>query len=148
MSLQQRLDIYARFGCLILSAEQAKAHKPEPGSVLIRIADCYFDQLKWGDLYVAILKSTFADIDFPQAYEEMMTEEQASEIAGFLRRHSHRKLVVHCHAGISRSSAVATAWARLHGNQALEDAIATSPIFYPNPHVLRLVTAALRIGTH
>jgi predicted protein tyrosine phosphatase len=63
----------------------------------------------WDD----ILRMAFWDItkriaDMRQEGQwlEPMNEDQAKEIADFIRKHWDKNIIVHCHAGISRSAAV------------------------------------------
>jgi len=69
-----------------------------------------------------------------------MTEFQAQRIAKFVAKHASRAtIVVHCLAGISRSSGVAAGIsAALGGDDAFR-----RPRHEPNPHVQRLVLAAI-----
>lgn len=135
-----RFTIYKRYGVLVLSENMAAAYKPEPETVLIRIKEPGgFKVFPHEDLYVDTLRMVFDDVDQPSVYDRLMTEEQAVEIVDFMDKHRDKKLVVHCQAGISRSSATACAWAYMQGLPELEEEIRQNPCFYPNAHVYRLL---------
>lgn len=93
-----------------------------------------------------VLELKFHDImeDLPEW--KTITDEQAKEIALFFKKHHYiNKLVVHCQAGISRSPAIAVAWARFKGNTEGENAVFNNPNFHPNGTVLHKVLKALSV---
>lgn len=57
----------------------------------------------------AVLRLQFDDIDTPQPGCQMFEEHDAHSLLAFVEAHAQTstELVVHCHAGISRSAAVA-----------------------------------------
>jgi len=142
-SFAARMQIYEDYGLLILSEGMAVQYKPEPHTVLVRIKDDEFATLKYPDLYEDILEVLFADIDQPSVYDQLMTEEQAQQIFNFMDKYRDRKFVVHCQAGISRSSAVGCSWAHMNGLPELEEKIRRTPCFYPNAHVYRRLVDAI-----
>lgn len=142
-SFAARMRIYEDYGLLILAEDMAVQYKPEPNTVLVRINDDQFAPLKYPDHYDDILEVLFADIDQPSIYDQLMTEEQAQQIFNFMEKYRDKKFVVHCQAGISRSSAVGCAWAYMNGLLELEEKIRRTPCFYPNAHVYRRLINAM-----
>ena len=134
-----RLNIYQKHGVLILAENTARIFIPESDSVLIRIREHQPTPFKNEELYVDVVNVVFDDIEDPSIYDKLMTPDDAKIIVDFMIKHFTKKLVVHCQAGISRSSATACAWAYLHQNKDLERDIRSSPLFYPNKHVYRLL---------
>ena len=86
----------------------------------------------------ALLQLAFADITTPQEGYNLFHDDQAHDILDFITTYwdEIETLLVHCDAGISRSSAVAAAIARLKLND--ESEFLESP-FEPNPKVYRIL---------
>jgi predicted protein tyrosine phosphatase len=70
----------------------------------------------WDD----VLRISFWDITRPitdsrdpSGQLQPMNEEQAKQIADFIKKHEEKSIVIHCHAGISRSAAVCRALLQL-----------------------------------
>ena len=86
----------------------------------------------------ALLRLAFADITRPMDDYLLFHDDQAHDILDFVTHHweHNRTLMVHCDAGISRSSAVAAAIARLKWRD--ESQFLESP-FEPNPLVYRTI---------
>jgi len=141
--IEERYAIYKQYGVLILPEYAAVKHFPDENSVLLRINDAFFEKLKYPEVYDDILEVCFADIDHPSFYDVMMTEDHAVEMVDFIEKHTDKKFVIHCQAGISRSSATACAWAYYHDEPEIESIIRNSPVFYPNAHVYRLLVTEI-----
>ena len=139
---QARFDIYAQHGVLILPEDMALTFQPEDDTVLIRIKGHEFKTLAV-DGYVARLHIMFGDTENGMDGQSPMTEAQARNMVEFMDKYRGKKLVVHCLAGISRSSATAKAWAYMNGNQELMDAIDQCPTFMPNKLVFGLLKAEI-----
>ncbi len=103
--------------------------------------------------YVDILQVIFDDltpeshnpVEFP--HHVVMTEEMAEEIVRFWDRWRNDvdRFVIHCTAGISRSSGVGSALARLEQNREAEAACYVGTV--PNMYVRQLIErAASRLG--
>ncbi len=92
-----------------------------------------------------VLYLQFDDVDGSQylmSDEVMMTEEQASQVAEFVRQHENASAILcHCQAGISRSSGCAAAIIKSSG--ADDMVIFNNYQYYPNRHVYKLVLNAL-----
>ena len=88
-----------------------------------------------------LLSLDFEDIEPADSYGEgkFFDREQARQVIKFLESlNSQDKLIVHCHAGISRSGAIGTFAAKLSG-QSVEDLHKCHPRVYPNSWVLNLL---------
>jgi predicted protein tyrosine phosphatase len=98
------------------------------------------------------LKLDFADIWQPTAGEVMANADHVTEILGFIRRWDRASpLVVHCYAGVSRSTASAfiAACALRPDTSEAEWAARirlVSPTATPNIHIVRLGDAILERG--
>lgn len=148
MSLYERLQIYKEHDVLVLPEDICVHYKPEPNCVLIRIkADASgnwkhlpewttFKPLQHPEMYVEVLEIVFDDVDRPQD-GKVIQPEQARSIVKFFDKHRDKKLVVHCAAGISRSSATACAWGVFHQKPEIEAAIRSRHCFIPNAVVYR-----------
>lgn len=98
---------------------------------------------------VAILSIEFMDADNPGDYDvygcmttidDLMTDEDAKKIVAFVEKYKDKRILVHCDAGISRSSAVAAAILKHYtGN---DDMIFDSRWYNPNRWVYRKVLEA------
>lgn len=121
-------------------------------ALLIRIADVgtHFKPLKNPDLYDAILEIHFNDINEEDDYwglsqkEEhemkLFNERHASMIYSFLDKHPDRgQIVVHCNAGVSRSSAVAMGIAEHYGDTGTLEQLKEIKRYLPNPRVLTIM---------
>lgn len=98
----------------------------------------------------SILRLCFCDADgpgrdvygFSAGEQDLMTDEDARKIAAFLHRHSNvDRVIVHCDAGISRSSGVAAAI--LKWSVGDDRAVFDNPKFYPNMWCYRKTLGAL-----
>lgn len=90
------------------------------------------------DHRVALLQLTFADITQPVSGFPLFCDDHAHDILDFVTQNWHAidTLLVHCYAGISRSSAVAAAISRLKFGD--EGEFLDSP-YDPNPRVYRIL---------
>lgn len=85
---------------------------------------------------VGLLRLAFADMTQPQPGFILFGDDHAHDILDFVT-HTWRRirtLMIHCHAGRSRSAAVAAAIARLKGSRTREF---LEPPYCPNPRVYR-----------
>lgn len=119
-----------------------------------------FVPLVFATAYVATVEVRYADVT-PQTWEYIypeehdlieaqrnaghamwvMTDEHAQQIADFLYLVQGQLdlLVVHCDAGISRSSAVATAAAEMYGLDEELERLQSNKRYSPNQYVLSMV---------
>lgn len=93
---------------------------------------------------VELLQLIFKDYRHPDPdLEYVFTREQADQIALFAERNWDRvgMLMIHCYAGISRSTAVAQAISDVYQPEYSE---LIGKVYWPNPHVYELVTEAFQ----
>lgn len=135
----------------VLSHHAATKYSPKQHghdrAVLIRITSMpEFEPLQHGDEFHDVLHLKFDDITatalrtLPEENALRMTifdETHACQILEFYRAH-HRDcdaIVVHCDAGISRSSAVAISLAEFGEHTDELERMTTGHTYWPNPHV-------------
>jgi len=138
-----------KHGLLILSHVRAAlefnpncAEHQYANPVLIRMIepDTNFLPLAY-PFYNDVLELKFEDIDMGPG---VISAEQALEIAKFFIKNKDTDLlVVHCRAGISRSSGVGVAWAVFKGDKELGDLIYACRAYIPNAKVATEVQIAL-----
>ena len=135
----RRLDIMNR-GTAIAYCKHEHISK----TIMISISTSYIDYeeepyIGNGNNIVDILRVSFVDADGVgdldvygnKADESMMfSDEQASQIVEFVKAHEDCNIIVHCDAGISRSSAVAASILRFYSGN--DDSIFNSRYYAPN----------------
>lgn len=107
---------------LVLSREQAKYVDPSVNYIVISITDTteYPAKLIDNKFCKGILRLAFHDIDREDIATKygynIITKEQAKQILEFVDDHINgiQLIVVHCEAGISRSSAIASALSEIY----------------------------------
>jgi len=105
-------------------------------------------QYKAGGFCKAALNLWFSDIDSPKSenkekYIKLITDDDAKKIKEFvdyIKTLKVEKLIIHCHAGISRSAAVAAAISRAETG---DDKEFFSERYFPNMKVYYTVLRAL-----
>lgn len=87
----------------------------------------------------------FDDIEKPLEGYHSITDEQAEDIAKFIKKWKNcDEIIVHCYAGISRSAAVAAAIYKYYGMDDLEETFFSKSSWYiPNMLVYKKVLRAL-----
>jgi len=144
MMNRKRFTIGARHGVYVLSQHLAVDFVPTRHSRIIRVASGFdFTPLPHRALYDEVLELVFADLD---SGDSAFTKAHADQILEVFTRHQEAKaihqdahLVVHCQAGISRSTAIACAYAVWSGNAELEEDIRTLGFAVPNSLVYRTI---------
>ena len=93
----------------ILSREGAERYEPQGIEVCISIADPAAPAARLSPRFAAILRLAFSDIVAVETPAEVLfTPDHTDAIVAFVDRWRHaERIVVHCHAGMSRSPAVA-----------------------------------------
>jgi predicted protein tyrosine phosphatase len=93
----------------VLSREAVERYQPERVEICISISDPMAPPTRLSPSFAAVLRLTFSDIVAVQCAEDVLfSPEHASAIVEFVERWRHAdRLVVHCHAGVSRSPGVA-----------------------------------------
>lgn len=127
---------------VVLSREDAERYEPRGREICISIADPDADPAQVSDDFAAVLRLNFTDIvEQEDPSDVLFSEDHARAIREFLDRWPEAtRIVVHCHAGISRSPGVALGlcdvrgWAtaeleRLHPgwNRLVRTALAATP---------------------
>lgn len=138
---------------LILSKDKAIKYEPRGKAVVIRMLEPEEGPVSLKGNYARKLCIPVHDItpsiNNPSNFV-LFSSEHAQAIVQFFRDIKEVKdleeVVIHCHAGISRSSAVAIAFAWFTQNKALENDILTSRRYAPNPHILACMAKELGIS--
>jgi predicted protein tyrosine phosphatase len=136
----------AQKGVLILSHSRARGFRPEKFGVttcsMIRVEDpnTAFKELIFKNQFKAISYFNFDDAvtEYNPAYGfmKLMTEQQAEEIVNFFEHiRDHQLVVVHCYAGVCRSSAIAAAFCKFIGDKETHELIWNCGKYVPNTHV-------------
>lgn len=140
----------AERGLLVLSHPEAAKFVPDPKQrdiILIRITDTEgrFKPLKSPSSYKDILCLKFDDVEQDSHSFKAITQQDAEKIADFLIKYKGMNLVVHCEAGISRSSGVGFCWAELNRDERVQRILVDSTGWYkPNYVVVAEVRRALK----
>jgi len=102
---------------LVLSREAAERYEPTGTEVCISISDPEAPPAQLSASFAAVLRLAFNDIDAAQTPEDVLfAVEHAAATVQFVTRWSHvDRVVVHCHAGVSRSPGVALGLCDLFG---------------------------------
>lgn len=120
-----------------LSSSQIKTLQSKGMSDLLQLR---FDDLD-GEIFEKIIakyKARGDDIDREKFI--WFNDEHAESIIEFAERHKNDqgKIIVHCHAGVSRSSGVATALCEMYGIPAAT-IFNDHPNIQPNRHILKII---------
>ena len=93
----------------VLSREAAERYEPQGAEICISISDPHFAPAQVSSRFVAVLRLAFNDIVAAQTAEDILfAVEHAAAVLQFVEQWpSVERVVVHCHAGASRSPAVA-----------------------------------------
>lgn len=99
-------------GCIeltVLSREAAERYEPRGREICISIGDPRGLPAQLSDAFVAVLRLAFNDITaYPGADDVLFAEEHAEEVLRFVAQWPDvDRIVVHCHAGASRSPGTA-----------------------------------------
>ncbi|WP_336770105.1 hypothetical protein [Bacillus bombysepticus] len=138
---------------IILSKEQAIHFQPVKNkkTVLIRIHDPN-ETVKspiYEDLFVDILLLSFHDVvpkDYLPSNIKYFDKVNADKFITFVKEYiDAHTIVIHCHAGISRSPALAIGISWIINDNNLQDQILESGKYIPNPHVLNVIAEVLGV---
>lgn len=126
----------------ILNHEEVVNFQAHDNSVLIRIGDTAdeFLPLSQPEQYVNILELTFHDLEYRVGLPsnvKLFDSQMANTLYTFFQENKNHSLVVHCHAGISRSSAVGICYQWFHHEFNKVDSMLQSKLFIPNYEVLK-----------
>lgn len=101
--------------------------------------------------YVNILELYFDDItrDIPEKYQGRYTlfnESTAKEIISFITNNIYDEIVVHCNAGISRSSAIMVCIAKALSRKDIVKEIYDSRLYLPNPKIIEVFDNFMKLN--
>lgn len=142
----ERFKIGYKHGIWIMGHHVCTEFKPFKDSYLIRIASANNDEtytkifgsndfkpLVYKEIYAEILELLFDDVGSGDPGMTVFGKEHAKKVIDFFEKiPKGENLVVHCWAGISRSSAVGCAWAYYNKDTEAEMAIRSSSFAVPN----------------
>jgi predicted protein tyrosine phosphatase len=102
---------------VVLSREDAERYEPREREICISIADPDADPARLSANFAAVLRLNFTDITEQQDPSDVLfSEEHARAIRDFIDTWSDAtRIVVHCHAGLSRSPGVALGLCDIRG---------------------------------
>lgn len=112
--------------CLrFMSRQDVLRFAPLPGSALISIHDRSEPALQFDDPWGPVLQLRFHDTQPGTLGLELFSVDHAKRVLAFAEQHgaSSPELIVHCHAGNSRSAAIALFLASQYGVKCLRDGI-------------------------
>jgi predicted protein tyrosine phosphatase len=123
---------------VVLSREDAERYKPLEREICISIADPDADPAQLSSRFLAVLRLNFTDIlEQGEPTDVLFSEDHARAITKFIDAWPDAKrIVVHCHAGMSRSPGVALGVCDIRG-------WATAELERSHPGWNRLVRTAL-----
>jgi predicted protein tyrosine phosphatase len=123
---------------VVLSREDAERYEPRGREICISIADPDADPAQVSEDFAAVLRLNFTDIiEQGDPSDVLFSEDHARAIREFIDSWPEAtKIVVHCHAGISRSPGVALGLCDIRG-------WATAELERLHPGWNRLVRTAL-----
>src|SRR5215210_3077862 len=123
---------------VVLSREDAESYEPGENEVCISISDPDAPAARVSSRFAAVLRLNFDDVtERGEESDILFAEEHAREIRDFVTSWPNvSRVVVHCHAGVSRSPAVALGLCDTHG-------WATAALERSHPGFNRLVRSVL-----
>jgi predicted protein tyrosine phosphatase len=123
---------------VVLSREDAERYEPREREICISIADPDADPARLSSRFAAVLRLNFTDIiEMGEPSDVLFSEDHARAIREFINAWPNAtRIVVHCHAGVSRSPGVALGLCDIRG-------WATAELERSHPGWNRLVRTAL-----
>jgi predicted protein tyrosine phosphatase len=123
---------------VVLSREEAERYEPGEREICISIADPDTDAARLSRRFAAVLRVNFTDIVEPEDPSDVIfSDDHARAIRDFIDSWPDAaRIVVHCHAGMSRSPGVALGLCDIRG-------WATAELERSHPGWNRLVRTAL-----
>jgi len=102
---------------LVLSREEAERYEPGKREICISIADPDADPARLSSRFAAVLRLNFTDIiQLGDPSDVLFSEDHARAIREFIEAWPDAtRIVVHCHAGVSRSPGVALGLCDIRG---------------------------------
>jgi predicted protein tyrosine phosphatase len=123
---------------LVLSRDEAERYEPGKSEICISIADPEADPAQLSRRFAAVLRLNFTDIiEMGEPSDVLFSQDHARAIREFIDDWPDAtRIVVHCHAGMSRSPGVALGLCDIRG-------WATAELERSHPGWNRLVRSAL-----
>jgi predicted protein tyrosine phosphatase len=123
---------------VVLSREEAERYEPGEREICISIADPDTDPARLSRRFAAVLRMNFTDVVEPEDPSDVIfSDDHARAIRDFIDSWPDAaRIVVHCHAGMSRSPGVALGLCDIRG-------WATAELERSHPGWNRLVRTAL-----
>jgi predicted protein tyrosine phosphatase len=123
---------------VVLSREEAERYEPGEREICISIADPDTDPARLSRRFAAVLRLNFTDVVEPEDPSDVIfSDDHARAIRDFIDSWPDAaRIVVHCHAGMSRSPGVALGLCDIRG-------WATAELERSHPGWNRLVRTAL-----
>lgn len=123
---------------IVLSREDAERYEPRGKEICISISDPDAPAARVSSRFAAVLRLNFDDVtERGEESDILFAEEHAREIRDFVASWPNaNRVVVHCHAGVSRSPGVALGLCDTHG-------WATAALERSHPGFNRLVRSVL-----
>ena len=123
---------------VVLSREEAERYEPGEREICISIADPDTDAARLSRRFAAVLRLNFTDVVEPEDPSDVIfSDDHARAIRDFIDSWPDAaRIVVHCHAGMSRSPGVALGLCDIRG-------WATAELERSHPGWNRLVRTAL-----
>lgn len=123
---------------VVLSREEAEHYEPGEREICISIADPDADAARLSRRFAAVLRLNFTDVVEPEdPLDVIFSDEHARAIRDFIDTWPDAaRIVIHCHAGMSRSPGVALGLCDIRG-------WATAKLERSHPGWNRLVRTAL-----
>lgn len=132
----------------ILSMSEVNNYVPEGKASIIRIEDGGYTLAPLKYPYTNVLSMSFYDIEpkpyLPSNWNYFTKSEGFTLLNAFETIQGSDELIIHCHAGISRSPAIALSYAWYSNDLELENSILNGK-YLPNAQVMRVMAKLLGI---
>jgi predicted protein tyrosine phosphatase len=131
---------------VFMSRADAEAQAADPGWAVISISEPFRQPAELAEGWADVLRLEFDDVDEHGAGSTLFTDRMARTVVEYAERaiRQGHSLLVHCHAGVSRSASVAIALGQQHRLPVFNRTIRLSPAYsLHNKYVYRLLHRAM-----
>lgn len=137
----------------IMSLKQAIKYQPPINETcsIIRVLEPNVsnESLQHTDQFKEVLELQFHDLEespYLPSNTRLFNKQDAELLVSFFERNRNiDSIIVHCHAGVSRSPAIALGLSWYLRNQQLEQAVMDSGKYVPNPLVMRILAETIGV---